>query len=153
MEAVIRRASQNDLFILKEFLTKANLGTNGLTEEMVEYFLLLEDDEGELVGTLGIEPIDERGLLRSLAVASGQAEKDIWLLIEQALQLAKDRGIKELFLATNKTGALPLFELLGFQKVPEKALPQELFQSEHVRHILNVDNSLFLKYAIANKKG
>jgi N-acetylglutamate synthase-like GNAT family acetyltransferase len=153
MEAVIRRANQNDLVILKEFLTKANLGTNGLTEEMVEYFLLLENNEGEIVGSLGIEPFEERGLLRSLAVASGQVEKDIWLLIGQALKLANDRGIKELFLATNKTGALPLFELLGFQKVPVEALPQELYQSEHVCHILNVDNSLFLKYVIANKKG
>jgi amino-acid N-acetyltransferase len=148
MQAVIRRASQNDLSKLKEFLTEANLGTSGLSEEMVEYFLLLENEEGKLVGTVGIETLGEKGLLRSLVVSPGQAEKDIWLLIGQALQLANDRGMKELFLATNKTGVLPLFELLGFKKVKEQELPQELYQSEHDRHILSVDNSLFLKFSL-----
>jgi N-acetylglutamate synthase-like GNAT family acetyltransferase len=148
MQAVIRRANRSDLYILKEFLTKASLGTNGLSEEMAEYFLLLENEEGTLVGTLGIETFGETGLLRSLVVSPGQAEKDIWLLIGQALQLANDRGIKEIFLATNKRAVLPLFELLGFNPVPKEAVPKELYQSEHVQHILNVDNSSFLKFTI-----
>jgi N-acetylglutamate synthase-like GNAT family acetyltransferase len=148
MQAIIRRASQNDLSILKEFLTKASLGTHGLSAEMAEYFLLLENEEGKLVGTLGIETFGETGLLRSLVVSPGQAEKDIWLLIGQALQLANDRGLKEVFLATNKSAVLPLFELLGFNPVPKEAIPQELHQSEHVQHILNVDDSSFLKFAI-----
>jgi N-acetylglutamate synthase-like GNAT family acetyltransferase len=148
MHTVIRRANQSDLSILKGFLTEASLGTSGLSEEMVEYFLLLENEDGKLVGTLGIETFGVKGLLRSLVVTPGQAEKDIWLLIGQALQLAKDRGIKELFLATNKMGVLPLFELLGFKKIEEQDLPQELYQSEHVCHILSVDNSLFLKFSL-----
>ena len=43
---LIRCANQEDLGKLREFLTMANLGTDGLTEETVEYFLLLEDEDG-----------------------------------------------------------------------------------------------------------
>ncbi|WML46253.1 hypothetical protein [Neobacillus sp. PS3-40] len=148
MNTAIRRASQKDLSIVKEFLTEASLGIDGLSEEMVEYFILLENGDGKLIGTVGIETFGDAGLLRSLVVTPGQAEKDIWLLIGQALKLANDRGIKELFLATNKMEVLPLFELLGFKRIMEVDLPQELHQSDHVCHILNVDNSLFLKFSL-----
>ena len=48
MQALIRCANQEDIGKLREFLTMASLGTDGLTEETVEYFLLLEDEEARL---------------------------------------------------------------------------------------------------------
>jgi N-acetylglutamate synthase-like GNAT family acetyltransferase len=148
MQALIRCAKQKDLDQLREFLKRANLGTDGLTEETVDYFLLLEDVEKTIKGTLGMEAIGEHGLLRSLAVTPGQAEKDIYILIHQMMKLAKDKGMKSLFLATNKSIALPFFELLGFRKVDQGELPAEFYESEHIRHVLNVDNSLFLKFSL-----
>lgn len=148
MQALIRCANQEDLNHLREFLTRANLGTDGLTEETIEYFLLLEDENGVIKGTLGIEAFAEFGLLRSLVVSPGQAEKDIYLLINQMMKLAKEKGMKSLFLATNKGGALSFFELLGFQKVGRDELPAEFNGSEHIRHVFNVDNSLFLKFSL-----
>ena len=62
-----------------------------------------------------MEAIKEFGLLRSLAVTTEQADKDILLLFNQMLQLAKEKGMSGLFLATNKSGALGFFELLGFK--------------------------------------
>jgi amino-acid N-acetyltransferase len=83
MQALIRCANKEDLGTLRDFLMKANLGSDGLTEETVEYFLLLEDEDGAIKGTLGMEAFTEGGLLRSLVVSPGQAEKDIVLLITQ----------------------------------------------------------------------
>ncbi|WHY00584.1 hypothetical protein [Neobacillus sp. DY30] len=148
MQAVIRGANKEDLNGLREFLTRANLGCDGLSEETVEFFLLLEDEDGLIKGTLGMEVFTECGLLRSLVVSPGQAEKDIVLLITQMMQVAKTKGLKNLFLATNKGAALPFFELLGFEKVARDQLPAEMYNLEHIRHVLNVDNSLFLKFSL-----
>lgn len=148
MQVLIRCANKEDLGGLREFLTKANLGTDGLTEETVEYFLLLEDEDGRMKGTLGMEVFANCGLLRSLVVSPGQAEKDIVLLITQMMQLAKEKGLRSLFLATNKGVAMPFFELLGFEKVERDQLPAEIYYLEHIRHVINVDNSLFLKFSL-----
>jgi N-acetylglutamate synthase-like GNAT family acetyltransferase len=133
---------------LREFLSRANLGTEGLTEETIEYFLLLETEAGALKGTLGMEAFAEYGLLRSLVVTPGQAEKEIFVLFDQMVQLAKEKGMNGLFLATNKSVALPFFELMGFQRVDREELPTEFYHSDHIRHVLNVDNSLFLKFSL-----
>jgi N-acetylglutamate synthase-like GNAT family acetyltransferase len=148
MQALIRKAGKQDLGKLTEFLTKANLGTEGLTDETVDYFLLLEDEMGELRGSLGIEAFDGFGLLRSLVVSAGQAEKEIFILFTQMLQLAKEKAMNSLYLATNKREAVSFFELLGFQSVEREELPTPFYDSEHIRHILNVDNSLFLKFSL-----
>ncbi|SDN02002.1 GNAT family N-acetyltransferase [Bacillus sp. OK048] len=148
MQAVIRCANKDDLGALREFLTRANLGSDGLTEETVEYFLVLEDEDGAIKGTLGMEAFTECGLLRSLVVSPGQAEKDIVLLITQMMQVAKEKGMRSLFLATNKEVALPFFELLGFKKVGRDQLPVEFYSLEHILQVFNVDNSLFLKFSL-----
>lgn len=148
MQSLIRRANKQDLGSLREFLSRAKLGTDGLTDETIDYFLLLENEEGVLKGTLGMEAFAEFGLLRSLVVSPGQAEKEIFVLFDQMVQLAKEKGMKGLFLATNKSVALPFFELMGFQRVDREELPTEFYHSEHIRHVLNVDNSLFLKFSL-----
>jgi amino-acid N-acetyltransferase len=148
MQAMIRRAKKEDLVSLRAFLSRAKLGTDGLTDETIDYFLLLEDEDGILKGSLGMEAFTEFGLLRSLVVTPGQAEKEIFVLFDQMVQLAKEKGMKGLFLATNKSVALPFFELMGFQRVEREELPSEFYHSEHIRHVLNVDNSLFLKFSL-----
>ena len=148
MQALIRRAKKEDLGNLQAFLSWAGLGTDGLNDDSIDYFLLLENEDGTLKGTLGMEAYTEFGLLRSLVVAPGQAEKEIFVLFDQMVQLANEKGMKDLFLATNKSVALPFFELMGFQRVEREELPSEFYQSEHIRHVLNVDNSLFLKFSL-----
>ena len=148
MRALIRRANKQDLDGLREFLSRAKLGTDGLTEETVDYFLLLENEYGTIIGSLGMEAFTEFGLLRSLVVSPGQAEKEIFILFDQMMQLAKEKGMKGLFLATNKSVALPFFEIMGFQRIDRAEIPSEFYQSKHIRHVLNVDNSLFLKFSL-----
>lgn len=148
MQALIRKANKQDLENLREFLTRANLGTEGLSEESVECFLLMEDVNGTVKGTLGLEVYGEHAMLRSLVVSSGQAETEIVVLLEQMVKLAKEKGIKSLYLATNKRGALPFFELMGFRSIEREQLPEGFSGSDHVRQIVNVDNSVFLKFSL-----
>jgi N-acetylglutamate synthase-like GNAT family acetyltransferase len=144
METMIRCANEEDLQNLVDFLERANLGTEGL-KETVEYFLLMEDENSRLRATIGVEPFGQNGLLRSLVVSPGMTEKEILMLFEQILRLTRDKNIKTLYLATNKITSLSFFEMLGFSTALESTLPEDLYQSEHIKNILNVDNSIFLK--------
>jgi N-acetylglutamate synthase-like GNAT family acetyltransferase len=144
METMIRMATEQDLPILVNFLEEANLGTDGLAET-VEYFLVMEDGNGRLRATLGVEPFGENGLLRSLVISAGMTDHDILMLFEQILRLTKEKNISNLFLATNKVESVPFFQMLGFHTVDVERLPGDLYQSEHIKTILGVDNSVFLK--------
>jgi N-acetylglutamate synthase-like GNAT family acetyltransferase len=145
METMIRMATEQDLPNLVNFLEKANLGTEGV-KETVEYFLLMEDENGSLRATLGVEPFGENGLLRSLVISAGMKENEILTLFERILRLTKEKNISNLFLATNKHTSVPFFEMLGFSTIEEENLPEDLYQSEHIKNILTVDNSVFLKF-------
>jgi N-acetylglutamate synthase-like GNAT family acetyltransferase len=145
----IRQANRHDLEELKEYLAKAGLSAEGLTEETASYFLLLENDEDcTWRGTLGIEPFPGKGLLRSLVVDSGQAQNDILHLFQHALVLAKENSLQDLYMATNKHEAVSFFKILGFQLLEEEELPEDLSRSEHIKHITAVENSLFLKLSL-----
>jgi len=149
MKALIRCAGGEDLASLEEFLGKANLNTDGIGE-MLDYFIILENGNGKIIATLGIEPLGKIGLLRSLAMdpQANASEQDLFILFEQAFLLAKDKGIKTLYLASNKKNSMQFFRLLGFREEEKGNLPEELHKSDHVTHILTVDNSFFLKLSM-----
>ncbi|WP_026583405.1 GNAT family N-acetyltransferase [Bacillus sp. J33] len=143
----VRCARLEDADRLTAFLEAANLSTEGI-KEAIEYFLIMENDSGDIKATLGIEPHGEVGLLRSLVMSASASEKDLFILFEQILILARDRNIKSLYLASNKRNSLEFFHLLGFRQEETEQLPEVLFESEHVKHILTVDNSFFLKLSM-----
>lgn len=143
MESMVRCAQVDDKSKLISFLQEANLGTEGV-EETIEYFLIMENEDNSIRATLGIEPLGNYGLLRSLVMTPKASENDLLVIFEQMLKLAREKQLQKLFLATNKKASLHFFSLLGFEREEQANLPQELFTSEHVKHILNVDNSLFM---------
>ncbi|MDF1508225.1 hypothetical protein PZE06_08505 [Robertmurraya sp. DFI.2.37] len=144
MEALIRCARMTDKDRLIAFLEKANLGTDGV-EDAIEYFLILEDEDEQIQATIGIEPLGTYGLLRSLAMTQKLSENELLFLLEQMLKLAREKKLESLYLATNKRSSLSLFSVLGFEREDKENLPNGLFASEHVKHIMNVDNSLFMR--------
>lgn len=147
METIIRCAEKEDITRLELFLEEAGLSKDGV-QASIEYFLLMESQLGDIKATLGIEPLGKVGLLRSLAMRPDRTEKDLFLLFEQIFILARDRQLNTLYLASNKKSSLEIFRIIGFTEEIIENLPEELFQSEHVKHILTVDNSFFLKLSI-----
>jgi amino-acid N-acetyltransferase len=147
METIIRCAQTEDMTRLELFLEEAGLSTDGVRAS-IDYFLVIENQAREMKATLGIEPLGKVGLLRSLAIRPDLTEKDLFLLFEQIFILARDRQLTTLYLASNKKSSLEVFRLIGFTEEIIENLPAELFQSEHVKHILTVDNSFFLKLSI-----
>ncbi|MBU8881043.1 hypothetical protein BGM26_19155 [Bacillus sp. FJAT-29790] len=147
MEACIRCAKVEDVTRLAAFLEKANLSTDGI-KESIDYFLMMESDFGDIKATLGIEPLGKIGLLRSLVMTPDVSEKDLFILFEQILILARDRQLTALYLATNKKSSLEFFRLMGFVQEETNGLPEALYGSVHVKYILTVDNSHFLKLSV-----
>lgn len=147
MKLTIRIATFEDIDILKSFLDKAKLNTKGINE-MIDTFLIMEDEEGQMKATIGMEPFGESGLLRSLVVTANTSENDLLYLFKEMFLLAKNKEIKDLYLATNKLGPMKFVGVLGFQPVDKDQIPIAFLSSEHVKHILNVDNSVFLKHSI-----
>ena len=143
MEGLVRCAQPGDKQKLLSFLSKAGLETEGV-EEYIDYFLVLEDEDSSIRATLGIEPLGEVGLLRSLVMTSRTSEKDILIMFEQMLRLAREKELQSLYLATNKEASLPFFRALGFGKEEKGNLPKELSSSSHGKHLLTVDNSVFM---------
>ncbi|WP_394238611.1 hypothetical protein [Niallia oryzisoli] len=147
MSAVIRCAITDDVDNLKIFLERAGLSAEGV-KGTIDSFLIMEDEIGDIQATIGIEQFGEVGLLRSLVMTSQTMKNDVYILFEQIFLLATEKGMKEIFMATNKIGAVKLVELLGFQQIKKSELPPVLSRAGHVQHILTVDNSVFLKISL-----
>lgn len=82
-------------------------------------------DAGALVGVIGLQRCDGRGLLRSLAVAPPARARGVAAaLCQELFALAARRGLPELWLLT--TSAHDYFVRHGFSAVAREATPAEI---------------------------
>ncbi|WP_338471050.1 hypothetical protein R4Z10_20115 [Niallia sp. XMNu-256] len=148
MNVNVRSAKVEDLNVLTTFLEKANVNKNGI-KDILDTCLIMEDEHGAVKATLGMERFGVSGLLRSLVMTADTSEHDLLRLFQEMFLLASQQGVKDLYLATNKLGAMRFVEVLGFEMVDKDQLPMAFAGSDHVKHILTVDNSVFLKRHLA----
>jgi N-acetylglutamate synthase-like GNAT family acetyltransferase len=139
----IRIANNRDVDSLKEFLNKAGLSSNGV-EQCLDYFVVMEDEKGALLATLGIERVEQDGLLRSLVVSENLDQFHVLKLFQCIMTLARKRELKKLFLVTNKQSAVEFFRMLGFEKMQKDEIPENLLTSNHFRNSMNVEKSVYL---------
>ena len=93
-------------------------------------FILLKD-EGSVKGMIGMEPCGEYGLLRSF-LFKPEAQAQVPALFETILALAKEKGMKKIFLISNKLQAIGFFEALQFERVNSREIPDDLRDSSAV---------------------
>ncbi|WP_174734780.1 GNAT family N-acetyltransferase [Mesobacillus harenae] len=144
MKISIRYAVKEDTNKLRDLLQNANLSLEGL-EETIDYFLIMEDSNRKMIATLGIEPLQSVGLLRSFVVSGSLSEQHIIMMFDHMLQLAREKALTSLYLASNKQNALTFFEEIGFRAVSKQEIPKDLYHSSHLKNILNVDNSTIME--------
>ncbi|WP_299746472.1 GNAT family N-acetyltransferase [Rossellomorea sp. y25] len=143
MLKVIRQATQEDIHEVVAFLTKAGLSTEGI-KNSVDCFLVVEDSEKQLIGTLGIEVQDKIGLLRSLVVTSSFESEELFALFQEILKLAKEKELTRLYLISNRKASLNFFDLLGFQQEKEPFV-DELKNFVHAKKLSTVDNCIAMR--------
>jgi N-acetylglutamate synthase-like GNAT family acetyltransferase len=140
MTKTIRQATREDIYKVIGFLVKAGLSTEGV-KNTIDCFLLVEDTDGNLIGTLGIEMRDRTGLLRSLVVTPAFDSEEIFTLFQEIFKLAREKDLSRLYLITNRRASLNFFEMLGFQQEPQGHV-DELKDFVHAKQLSTVDNLL-----------
>lgn len=126
----IRAATADDRAAVHALLRDAALPLDGVPDDLA-HFLVAEQD-GALVGVIGLEAYGEVGLLRSAAVAaalrsSGVGER----LVRALLDAARTAGIRELTLLT--TTAEAWFPRFGFERITRDDAATALQASEEFR--------------------
>ncbi|MCP4445600.1 MAG: GNAT family N-acetyltransferase [Myxococcales bacterium] len=104
-------------------LEKLGLGVADIDEEKMSEFFALENEDG-VMGCVGLEVFGEDAVLRSLAVApAGRGIGYGWMLADTAIDMARFRGVKRLYLITAKASdffaAKHGFRIVDLSTAPE----------------------------------
>src|SRR3954453_5645110 len=107
----LRTASSADLQEVFGLLDRAGLPTAGVADNFSQF--LVAEARGTLVGVVGLELYGQSALLRSAAVEGSWRGSGVGrVLVERALDLARERGIEDVYLLT--TTAEHYFPKFGF---------------------------------------
>jgi amino-acid N-acetyltransferase len=115
-------AQPSDLPAVVALLSRCGLPTGDLGAAHLTHFTLCKRGEA-LLGTVGLEPLGDLALLRSLAVAPEARGRGLGhALWERARAAAAGGGAATLYLLT--TTAEPLFARWGFRRLERDAAPE-----------------------------
>jgi N-acetylglutamate synthase-like GNAT family acetyltransferase len=122
----IQSAAAADLAIVLDLLERSGLPATGLSDHLDT--LLVAHDGERVVGSAALELYDDSALLRSVAVdAPARGSRVGQRLTVAALDLARQRGIRDVFLLT--TTAETFFTRFGFEPVARTSVPHAVRQS------------------------
>ena len=117
----LRAAGAADLPLVLDLLRRARLPTEGVVAEALPHFVIAED-EGKLVGVVGLEVYRESALLRSAAVEERWRGGGVGrALIDRALALSQELGMRDVYLLT--ATAEHYFPRFGFTCVGRQTVP------------------------------
>lgn len=123
-------AARDDWPALSALLTECRLPVEGLEEHLPT--TLVARAGGRLVASAALELYGAEALLRSVAVAGPYRGRGLGRrMVEGALDLARARGVVEVYLLTLTAAAF--FERLGFDRVGRDAVPARVQQSLEFR--------------------
>ena len=132
MTMIIRSATPEDLTQVRRLLDANGLPTQDLDATPIEF--LVAEDDGQLLGAVGLERFGDAALLRSLVVdAAGRGTGVGGALVEAIEARAAEAGIADLALLT--TPAAPFYAQRGWQTVPRDALPAGVHASSEFRSL------------------
>jgi N-acetylglutamate synthase-like GNAT family acetyltransferase len=121
--AAIRRATPGDLAGIERLLVASGLPTEGVSSALDGF--LVAEEEGRIVGVVGVEARGEYGLLRSTAVTTEWRSRGLGRqLVERAIAEAESRGTKALYLLT--TTAERYFPSFGFATTTRDVVPESI---------------------------
>lgn len=145
MLKVIRKANEKDINKLKDFLEEAEISLEGIDKYTIHTFLLLENTEGKLEASIGIEKIEQEGILRSLVITPSLTQEDIIRLFQQVEHLAIEHEIGNLYLVTNKLITIEFFKLFHFKISSKNSIPASIMQSDHLMQSIKLENTIIMK--------
>jgi N-acetylglutamate synthase-like GNAT family acetyltransferase len=122
----VRRAEAGEAGAVRDILRECSLPTDDFSDGDVEF--LVAEDDGAIVGTIGLESYPPAGLLRSAAVLPSHRGLGLGALLTEALlREARSKPLKELLLLTST--AEGFFARMGFTVVTRESLSGPLLSS------------------------
>lgn len=140
----IRIAEVHDIERVKAFLEQSEVTADGV-ESIIDNFIVMEDDFGNIQATLGIERLEQDGLLRSLVITPNVDQSGILTLFKSALSLAQYKEIRDLYLVTNKEVSVVFFTMLGFSKIEKIEIGEHILNSDHMKTVAHSENAIFMR--------
>ena len=117
---------------IKELLKNNGLPYEDIITSNVQF--ITKEENGVLIGCIGLEKYDEEGLLRSFAVKDEYKNKGIGKrLLNQLIDQSKTNGLKRLHLLT--TTADGYFEKNGFKTADRAVAPNEISSTKEFSEI------------------
>ncbi len=126
----IALGSEEDLPSILALLRQSDLPTAGIERHMAS--TLIARHNGQIVGCAAVEIYGSAGLLRSVAVAADRRGEGLGQrLTDAALELARSRGVRNLYLLTTTAGQF--FPRFGFAPIARTEIDPALDASEELR--------------------
>lgn len=136
----LKVVEESDLAKLASFVEKAGVSSEGF-ESLLDYFVMMENGENEAVACMGVKPVDEHGLLRSLVISDKLKQAHILTLFQSIQTLAEQKGLTHLYLVTNKEASVQFLSIMGFEEIEKASIPQQLLSLNHMRESLKEANA------------
>jgi amino-acid N-acetyltransferase len=115
MNVSISAAAQGDLPVMLELIARSKLPRAGVEAHLGSALVAREGDR--IIGCAAVELYGSAGLLRSVAIDLPHRGLGLGIqLTEAALALARERGVRTLYLLTETAGGF--FPRFGFRPIP-----------------------------------
>ncbi len=125
----INTADENDFQDIISLLIECDLVTEDLSHESVKNFLVVRDQNINLVATIGIDLYSNIGLLRSLAVQEHYRNKGIANnLLNEVEKIAFEKKLRSLYLLT--MSASEYFQKRNYVPIPRESVPLPIKESK-----------------------
>lgn len=116
----LKKTHKSDIPIIRDILKKNELAYQDIETNDIDFFFAFEDEK--LIGVIGIEKFIDKALLRSMVVMEEFRDQGYGKKIcNHFLEIAKQEGIKEVFLLTNDADGF--FKQVGFEIVDRENAP------------------------------
>lgn len=121
----IKQAESSNLGEIRELLRLCQLPDADISVEQLEHYYLAYTKDQQMVGVVGIEPLDNCGLLRSLAVNPEYRNQGFgYLLLKTAEHAARAKHIHSLYLLTET--AKDYLLRFGYEAVARDSVPADV---------------------------
>ena len=119
----IKQADSTNLEDVKNILAACQLPHADISAEQLDNYYLAYSKDNHLVGVVGIEPLGNNGLLRSLAVKEDYRNQGFgYLLLKTAEHAARASHIDTLYLLTEN--AQDYLQRFGYQSIDRNSVPE-----------------------------
>lgn len=135
MAFTVRKMEETDLLAVQALFARMQAKQPVTLEDQL---IVVENDAGELIATVGLEKANIYGLLRTMVMDSAKMSSSALVeFIQMALAYAQTEGVETVFAASQ--GNATLFELLGFKRQETDAIPKEIKEIEHFQTVVEQD--------------